>query len=61
MHTSIHDHVVGHAEVVVQDAAELPSVQTGSGFLGEARLPHQRVELPYETTNLRFTDCGPFK
>lgn len=54
--TSIHDHVVSHPEVVVQDAPELAPVQTGSGFLGEARLPHERVKLPDEATYLRFTD-----
>lgn len=57
-HTSIHDHVVGHPKDLVQYAPELPSVQAGSCFPTDGRLPQKHVKLSNKTLNLCFIDCG---
>lgn len=56
--TSIHDHVVGHTEDVVQDAPELPSVQAGSCSPRDSLLPQKHVKLPDKTLNLCLIDWG---
>ncbi len=56
--TSIHDHVVGHPEDVVQYAPELPSVQAGSCSPRDRLLPQKHVKLSDKTLNLSLIDCG---
>lgn len=56
--TSIHDHVIGHPEDVVQYAPELPSVQAVKCSSRNSRLPQELVIVSDETLNLCFTDWG---
>lgn len=55
--TSVHEHVAGHPEVV-QNAAELSSVQAGSCFSTPGLLLQKNIKLQDETPNFRFIDCG---
>lgn len=54
--TSIHDHVVGHAEAVVQYAPEPPSVQAASCPARNSRLPQKHVKLSNKELHLCFID-----
>lgn len=55
--TSVHQHVAGHPEVV-ENAAELSSVQAGSCFSTAGLLLQKDIKLQDETPNLPFIDCG---